>query len=306
MSKELTKLEIEKVFLSDAAEIVAARAKAIIIHHTKDIDTAGNEVERAVRKVLRRKLPSSYYVGHGHIVDSQLVNSQQFDVIIADNSRAPVLFQTEDETEYFPYESVYALGEVKSTYYKSKNYIQSFIDSLSQLRSNLHRDKVPPTYLQTGGLGLDVEFLPMTDNPFQNPLFSFMLVVDSGDFKLEDIVDVYSNTAVGNLPNVLCFLDKGLVIYAKILISSEKKGFNPHVIPEFVKEQDEKSYWVFAPFGSGDSRIGAHLGFLYYLLLAHLGSSVLKPPNILSYLQQMFFFRAKDAKVIGELDLDGV
>lgn len=93
MSKRLSKLELERVLQRDAAEIVAARKKAQIIHRTQDIDIAGNEVERAVRNVIRRKLPTAYYVGHGHVVDSELVTSPQLDVIIADNTGAPILFQ---------------------------------------------------------------------------------------------------------------------------------------------------------------------------------------------------------------------
>src|SRR5436305_12675023 len=89
------KFELELVFRSDAADILAAREKARIMHHGHDIHTAGDEVEITVRKVLGRKLPSLYYVGHGHIVDEQLHQSSQLDVIIANNTDAPILLRAE-------------------------------------------------------------------------------------------------------------------------------------------------------------------------------------------------------------------
>ena len=114
-------LELERVVLSEAAEIVAAREKCLILHATSDIDAAGDEVEICVRSLLRRRLGQNYYVGHGHIVDLDWKVSPQLDVIIADASVAPAIFRSENGTEYFPYEAVHAVGEVKATYRKAKN-----------------------------------------------------------------------------------------------------------------------------------------------------------------------------------------
>jgi len=134
------KFELEGVFRSDAADILAAREKARIMHHGHDIRAAGDEVEIAFRKVLGRKLPSLYYVGHGHIVDEQLHESSQLDVIIANNIGTPLLFRAENGSEYFPYEGVYAIGEVKSSYDNSKRYIHAFSDTLKEIRTQLHRE----------------------------------------------------------------------------------------------------------------------------------------------------------------------
>src|SRR5215469_15842855 len=134
------RFKIEKVFRSDAADILAAREKARMMHHGHDIDAAGDEVEITVRKVLGRKLPSLYYVGHGHIVDEQLHQSSQLDVIIANNTGAPILFRAENGTEDFPYEGVYAFGEVKSSYDNSKHHILAFSDTLKKIRTQLQRE----------------------------------------------------------------------------------------------------------------------------------------------------------------------
>jgi hypothetical protein len=292
MSEELPKLELEKVLQSEAAEIVAAREKALLIHRTRDIDAAGDEVERAVRKVIRRKLPAAYYVGHGHVVDSQVVTSPQLDVIIADNTGAPVLFRAESGTEYFPYESVYAIGEVKSTYYKGKNYVRKFVETLARIRSDLRRDETPPTYLGAGiklGAGLSTN----TGIPYRNPLFSFMLFVSSSNLQISHIMELYASKPASELPNVLCFLDKGVVVNAKVLTTEgghESLG-SINIIPEFSKEAaGESNHWVFIPFGTDDNRLGANFGFLYFALVTHLKSCVLMAPNMLDYLNRVFSY----------------
>lgn len=169
MNQKDLKFEFEEVFRSDAADILAAREKARIMHHGQDIPAAGAEVEIAFRKVLSRKLPSLYYVGHGHIVDEQLHQSSQLDVIIANNTGAPILFRAENGSEYFPYEGVYAIGEVKSSYYKSEKYIHTFSGNLKKIQDKLQRGsfRAAPAFR-------------LSPLPYGNPLFSFMFFADNG------------------------------------------------------------------------------------------------------------------------------
>src|SRR5260370_2370064 len=109
---ELPKFEFVDVLQNDIEEIFAARKNARIIYHAKAIDAAGDEVEDAVRKVLRRKLPVMYYVGHGHIVDKQLWCTAQLDIIISNNMGAPVPFQAKNASESIPYATVYDFADV--------------------------------------------------------------------------------------------------------------------------------------------------------------------------------------------------
>ena len=50
-------LELGKVFQADATALIEARNKCILIHHTKDIDAAGDEVEVDVQSVRRVERP---------------------------------------------------------------------------------------------------------------------------------------------------------------------------------------------------------------------------------------------------------
>jgi hypothetical protein len=208
-------LELAKIFQVDAAAIKAAHARARIIHQTRDIDAAGDEVERAVRAVLARKLPLRYKVGHGHVVDRQLGTSPQLDVVISDGLEVPVLFSADNETEYIPFESVYAIGEVKATYYSDKNPIEAFSSTIARIRTELYREETPAGYLP-GGVQLTSALGIFTKSPTPlNSLFSFMFFCDSGDFHPDEVRDLYSSRPAHELPNVVCLLDAGLILYTK-------------------------------------------------------------------------------------------
>ena len=282
MGNRLRKLELEKVLLADAADIVAAREKAQIIHHTKDIGAAGDEVEQTVRNVLRRKLPTSYYIGHGHIVDKQLKTSPQLDVIIADNVGAPILFQARNGTEYFPYEAVYAIGEVKSGYYKNKQDIHTFSQTLASIRSELQRERTVLDF-GTGERQL---------TRYGNPLFSFMIFVSSNDFQIEHIGELYAASSLPELPNVVCFLDKGLILNGgtsqtgrllRVNLTSDEHN-------SFYKNQprEGEDHWVFSSFDTGGKLLAANFGYLYFMLATHLHNCILTPPDLLTYLNHIF------------------
>jgi hypothetical protein len=291
---QLPKFELEKFFQSDAAEIVAAREKAVLIHHTRDIDTAGDEIERTVRTVLRRRLPSAYYVGRGHVVDSHLTTSADMDILIADNSNAPTLFRAEDGTEYFPYEALYAVGEVKSTYYRERDYVEKFIQDVDGIRNGLQRERTPLRYLGPGirvGAGLSVG--GDEERTYRNPLFSFMLFVDSGSFTPDHLTDLYTARPDLELPNLLCFLDKGIVVNARISVD-EAAGMGTiqtvNLRPEFNDVFDSSNQWVFMPFGNEENRLGINFCFLHFALLFHLSNSRLMPPDMLAYMNRFFSY----------------
>jgi hypothetical protein len=193
----LPKLEIEEVLNEDVNEILSSRSKSKLLHKTKDIDASGDEVENAVRRIIRKKLPLKYYVSQGHITDESLKTSSQLDLIIADNSGSPVLFTSENGTEYFPYESIYSFAEIKSTYYSHKKYLESFIKTTKSIYNELYRKNTSSSQLSqdiklTEGDG--ITFSCNDKRPFKNPLFKFMFFVDANDFSIDDIKEILKNT----------------------------------------------------------------------------------------------------------------
>ena len=184
----VTRLNLARTFGSEAAALLEARKKARFLHKS-DIRAAGNEVEGPVRDFLRRMLPPRYHVTHGHLIDVEHRVSPQLDVIIADNFSLPSLITTEDGTRYIPATSVLAVGEVKSTYYHSKDYYKSMHDTLVAV-SQMHRPLVENSVYQ--GIKDSSNMRDMTlgsSNRYLNNLYSFLFCVDAGDVKGGVIMD---------------------------------------------------------------------------------------------------------------------
>jgi hypothetical protein len=145
MSEEPILLNIETIFKRNANELINARQKSIEIHGTTDIDAAGAEVEQAVRDYYTQILPKKFHISHGHLIDINGVVSPQIDLIISDNETLPSLMRTKNGTEYVPIDSVYAIAEIKSTYYKAKKPIQEFSKKIEYINNKMYHQIVQNT-----------------------------------------------------------------------------------------------------------------------------------------------------------------
>lgn len=292
MTRSFPKLEMEKVLQSDAREIIGARERGRLINKTRDIDSSGNEIEQVVRRILRKKLSQIYHVGHGHVVDSNGKTSRQLDIIVADNVGAPLLFEAEDGTQYFPYESVYAIGEVKTSYRKSERPVHTFTDNLRALKSTLQRETVQS--LSSVGEIVSPNMLPEDTYGRSNPIFTFMLFVEANDFSVEDVRELYSTSKATDLPNALCFLDKGVVLFKKEGSDATRDWSFYSVHPGLSEEMNltlqsrQSGNWYFIQFGSAENRCGANFGFLYSLICSFLGRCTLQSPDMAKYMEQIF------------------
>ena len=116
-------MNLDSFFVFEAEEIEMAYRVSTVLHRgAKNIVASGNEVEVAVRNFFKRKLTSKYYTSNGHIIDTSLKVSPQFDIIIADNDKSPILYKSRDNTDFFIYESIYCIGEIKKSWYKKELY----------------------------------------------------------------------------------------------------------------------------------------------------------------------------------------
>jgi hypothetical protein len=75
--------------------------------------------EKAVREFFAKRLPGRYAVGEGLVVDRDGGQSEQCDLIIYDRETTPAL-STEQAMSIWLFESVYAVGQVKSTLTESE------------------------------------------------------------------------------------------------------------------------------------------------------------------------------------------
>lgn len=264
-----TQFELEKVLMADAIDLIQYREKSKLLHANSDIDASGDEVEIPVRRIIEKWLPKSCYVGHGHIVDSDIKTSPQLDIIIAEKDKSQILFTAENGTEYFPYESVYAIGEIKSTYYEG--HIQKFSETIKTIKNGLHRAPVKPTNFDL--------------RSHLNPLHSFMFFVNSGDFVLQKIVDFYEKTRNNYLPNTVCFLDKGILLNCNADPYLRKLG---EVNLDLEYKQGRRNHWAFVPFGNEKNRSAASLAYLFFSLTSQISTMQLSKPNLHEYFHNFF------------------
>jgi len=284
------KLQLLEIFQSEAAEIVVARTKAKLLHHTRNIRAGGDEVEQTVREVLGRRLPRRYYVGHGHIVDSKLSVSPQLDIVISDGLMAPNLFTSAAGSEYFPYESVYAIGEIKSGYYPNKEPIQNFIATITLIKERLKKKPTPRNYMGLGHARLSeleayVDYLYPT---YENHLFAFMLFVHADHLDVGKVLALLTDAPQNNVPDILCFLNKGVFFKDYVVLkpdgstrvaTAEDYNGNPYIATAQMKE-----VWSYSRFEDAVNNLGIGLCFLYYLLLEHLDACEITPPVMSHYL----------------------
>ena len=275
----MTRLDLDRVFASDAQGLLDARERARIVHGS-DIRAAGNEVEKAVRNYLIRMLPPRYYVTHGHLIDRNHVVSPQIDVIIADNFTLASLVTTEDGTEYVPATSVLAVGEVKSTYSASRQDYKGFHDKLAAI-SKMHRPLIENTAY--GGISNHThmsDMLWVSPHRYLNHLYSFLLCVDAGDFDFGKIRDLLTTSDVNQLPSTAVLLNKGIVGYG----DRADLGVRNRYPNEAIKGDGDWEWCYAATIAPQTGSVeGANLSLLYANLVQHLTRTRLDPPDIYEY-----------------------
>lgn len=221
-------------------------------------------------------LPPSYRVTKGHVVDRTGTASPQLDIVITDSRGFASLMTTSDGTEYIPFTSVYAVGEIKSTYYKSEAPLQKMHDVLKKL-SAMERPLVANTAY--GGVSADTQMshlMRASPHRYFNNLFSFVFCVDAGDFAFQDVKQLFAGSNVSDLPNVTVLLNGGIVIYAQ-RDAEQSTGFIRYPNEADPAECD----WCYIQ-GNPESlqkAAAAHLSILWGALLSHLSDSYLEPPN---------------------------
>lgn len=280
--------DLSRVFSLAAADMIAARDKSKLIHRgASNIRTAGDEVEIAVRRFFKERLPVAYYVGQGHIIDESANCSGQLDIVIADNFGCPVLFQAENGTEYFIYDSVYAIGEIKCTY-SSIDSVKDFSDRISHIRETLNREPTSNDFFSSGrGRGFSIPGYRSSDKrPCKNPLFSFMFFVDSENLNEDKLFDFYQSSESKLLPSLICFLDRGTL---GLGLYDADSYLSLHDLPEFAsyyREPGQESLWTWLTNSEQSSISSTSLSYMFFTLLQHLRNCTLTPPDLNRYVQR--------------------
>lgn len=276
--KPFSKLPLTSFFRHDLEKInMAYRLSGSIQSGLKNIRAAGDEVEFAVRNFFHEKLYPKYHVCDGHIIDSSLKASPQFDIIICENSKNPVLFDLADKSQLVYYETVYCYGEIKKSFYNPCIF-KDFSDNLQRLNHELKRDAIPPNFIECAQSGFQVAE-PLTKLPLRNPLLTFVFLANSSALRISQLEDYFSNTPNEHLPNFITLLDQGLVLN----INKEKYSKRELEINLYPAYEKKDSQWILLPLSNDEILL-----YQYLLILEHLNNSVLKTPEIRQYTKGLF------------------
>jgi hypothetical protein len=207
--------------------------------------------------------------------------TKSLDIIIADNLRSPLLYKTRDGTEFIPFESVYAIGEIKKRFID--DHISDIVNTIQRFKENIVRELVEPNFLDVGSTGLLID-KSTTTYPYKNPLFWFYIAVDydPSKFKLKELTETVLEQANWKyLPNIFCILNKGVVLC--VHKGKLKEGVISILLyPEFA-DNSKYDWYLYETKKESES-----LAFLYYILNEHLRFCLLKQPDMMNYLFQMY------------------
>lgn len=280
-------LSIKDFFWLDVQKIKSACKQADIIRgDAKNVRTAGDEVEITLRNFFKEKLTPKYDVTTGHVVDHNLKVSPQLDVIIADSIKSPVLATLTDKTQHVFYETVYAIGEVKKSWYDD-SLLEKFSSTIKTIKTELERDDIGKDILECGDNQLKIKG-EVTSNPRRNMLFSFMLFAEKS-VSLKKITNTINVTPNEFLPNVIVFIEGGVVVNVnKSMLAQNKVEIN--LYPELVTKDDGE--WIFIGLDEENQR----LTYLYLLLLEHLKQTIVATPDIQSYTKKLISIEPSDIR----------
>lgn len=277
--RPFNELPLIKFFQHDLEKIkMAFRLSDVVRKDVKNIRAAGDEVEFAVKEFFLNKLSPKYHVCDGHIVDSNLKISPQYDLIISQNSKNPVLFNLADKSELVYYEPVFAFAEIKKSLYAG-DLIEKFAKNIGRQNQELARDDISPNFIETGNTGIQVES-PLTSLPLRNPILKFMFFLDGSKLNSVKLGEFLSSTDDKSLPNFIVFLDIGIVLNV-CKESLENGDIRINLYPEY---NAKEGIWVLLNLEEENSV----LIYQYLLLIEHLNSCIVGTPNIRKYTRKLF------------------
>lgn len=287
--KPFNKLPLIKFFQHDLEKIkMAFRLSDTILRDVKNIRAAGDEVELSIKDFFKNKLYPRYHVCDGHIVDSNLKISPQYDLIISENSKNPVLFSLGDKSELIYFEPVFGFAEIKRSFYE-KDLLSKFSINLKRFNKELHRQDLPPNFIETGKNGLLTEN-PLTSLPLRNPILKFMFFVNSSNLKFNVLRSYLEDEVVENLPNYIVLLDIGVIVNLNSEAYEEGK-VRVNIYPQYEKDDN---FWALIEMDDENNV----LIYQYLLLLEHLNNTIVGTPEVLKYTNLLFGFSISNIQKI--------
>jgi len=165
--------------------------------------------EAIVRNFMKFLIPRNLDISSGFIITAKDSISTQVDIVVFDTDTTP-LYIGGDRQRFFPVESVFCIGEVKSAL--SKNSLKDAVNKLAAVK-RLSEEIPHPSRIHT--IGRTPEFAPQA-NPFDlTPSFLICQKFDFDHSRLEcELDDMYEKDVEHrHKHNFILSIDDGLLCY---------------------------------------------------------------------------------------------
>lgn len=247
------KINIVGLFEAEAAALLQAADRGIILHKTHNIRDSGALLESTFRQIIGRRLPPQAQMAHGYLYDLNSTCTPQVDAMVLSAADNYPMMTAEGEAIYAPFTSCRAYVEIKSS-------IGDVAKQLGQAAEISTRIAKMATELRSLHL---VTAMP-------ERVGSVLLYANSHDAKAASFAEWFRKGS--KEPTLVVFLDKAVVISRRpILNSCFKWDDNESQRAETLDLADPfngNEAWLYKPKATTVSEArGRVLLWLYYWLL---------------------------------------
>jgi hypothetical protein len=172
-----------------AGRLFQARREARASGGSNNIQERGLGPEAMVRNIIREVIGHRYRVTHGHVVRSDKRKSKQVDVIVVKDSPAATMhLSNHDGAELVRAEWVAAVGEVKSSWIRTSDVLDSYYSLISDIH-DLHDDLRVRNHGRFGEISDETDFSrPCSGREWNNNCYTFLAVIEKCKCPVERLV----------------------------------------------------------------------------------------------------------------------
>lgn len=285
--------DLGDLYMGLAERLFAAQRASRAAGGINNIPERGHGPERAVRDMIQNMIGRSYRVTHGHVVRSDRRKSKQIDVIVVRDSAAATLHRSEhDGAELVKAEWVAAAGEVKSSWTKTTDVLDSYGALVSDLQG-LQNDLRQKNTNRFGRMHKDVSVAdmtrPITGREWLNSCYTFMVVLAMNGCPVRRLATELRRREIAADDNAILVLDEeeGGILCLPGSLDASRLSCGVHQMwkaqsPDRVEDRD----WLVvgaSPEVRADQRAGALLAWAVGDLQLHLSTWYEEYGNPLGY-----------------------
>ena len=210
----MNRFDPDQLYAAMAEELFLSRAKARATGGTNNIRAKGDGPEQAVRHLIGSLTGGQYRVTQGHVVRADGLKSSQIDIIVVKDVPAATMHTADEgETELVRVEWVAAVGEVKATWAKHAEVVQSFRRMVDDI-DNLQQGRLVKNKLRFGAIANDTPIAdmarPVTGREWANRCYTFLIALAQSDCKVPHLADDLRAAGIRASDSIALILDQQL------------------------------------------------------------------------------------------------